>query len=112
MGGGSSPRDATDAWVLYSTDDGESRAVAGLGPDERVAQWTEDGRLNGYNSVPFPVRLFKLDPTSGQRQTVREIRPNDPDARGVLHVMVTPDSGGYVYTTAVWTSELYLVEGL
>src|SRR5262249_56160418 len=68
-------KDASDTWTLYATDGGEPRPVVGIAGREHIAQWTDDGRLYGYNGSPFPLHLFKLHPAPAKPPPLRALQP-------------------------------------
>ena len=63
------------------------------------------------------MKIYKLDLASGRRKLWKELTPPDPVALiGILNnpgeVRLTPDGKSYVYTSWIFPSELYMVEGL
>jgi hypothetical protein len=100
--------------VLYPLSGGPTREIHGLTEEDRVINWAADSRsLFVYTRGEFPVKVYRLDPSTGRKEFVREIRP--ADAAGVLstpHVFMTPDGRSYLYQLQRYLSELYLVNGL
>jgi eukaryotic-like serine/threonine-protein kinase len=57
--------------------------------------------------------LFKIDLTTGNRQTVGRVGPTDPQGSPlVLVVQVSPDGRRYAYNTMLTHSTLFLIEGV
>jgi Tol biopolymer transport system component len=99
--------------VLVPVQGGSPRPVPGLKPGDLVCQWSTDGRsLYVYRRGEVPARIFLLDVATGERRLWKEIRPANPQARGVPWLLVSPGGNAYVYGTSHVTSELYLIEGL
>lgn len=75
---------------------------------------SRDGRaLLIYEFGPVPVRVERLDLTSGRRTLWKVLRPDD--AAGVTlmeELLITPDEQAYAYTYGRFLQDLYLVEGL
>jgi eukaryotic-like serine/threonine-protein kinase len=98
---------------LYPMDGGPSRTIPGLLPGDLVS-WSSDPRtLYVYQLKLQPVRVYRLNVISGERQFFREIHPID--ATGLCdmsHISFSADGRAYVYSFARILSELYLVKGL
>lgn len=99
---------------IYPLDGGASRAIPGLTDGERVLRWGIDGRsLYVCRYRELPLRVFKLDVTTGHKELWKEIAPADSAGiLGSLNPQVTPDGKGYVYQFTRSLSDLYLVSGL
>jgi DNA-binding winged helix-turn-helix (wHTH) protein/Tol biopolymer transport system component len=99
---------------LYPLDGGAPQPIAGLLPGENFI-WTADPQfLYVYqgNQAP-PVRVYRLNVLTGQRQLFKEITPADVAGLGpISHVLFSADGRVYVYSYARFLSELYLVTGL
>ncbi|MDQ5856720.1 MAG: hypothetical protein M3542_00390 [Acidobacteriota bacterium] len=100
-------------FARYSLAGGEFRAIAGLEPGEWPIRWTSDGRtIYTRRDVPQgPSQIWRLDPDTGRRVLLREIRPADPGAV-VERVVVSADGRAYAYLVARAHAQLYVVEGL
>ena len=100
--------------MLYPTEPGEPRAAPGLKADELPVRWTGDGRAIWVNrSNELPMKVFRVDMTTGERTLWKELTP--PDPAGVLTmgpIVMTPDGKSYVYSYRRTLDELFLVEGL
>ena len=98
---------------LYPIDGGQPRPIPGLQVGEGFA-WTSDPRwLYVYQWKQSPVKVYRLNILTGQRQFFREITP--PDVAGlhdISHIYFSSDARAYVYSYTRLLSELYLVKGL
>jgi hypothetical protein len=67
-----------------------------------VSQWRQ-----------LPVRLYRLNAVTGERQFFKELHPTDTTGLcDMSHVLVSADGRAYVYSYTRLLSELYLVKGL
>ena len=107
-------RDRTNKQALYPLSGGEPRAIPGLEDADRVIRWAADGNsLYVYHDRDLPLKMFRLNLSTGNRELLREIAPTDPAGRlGSVNVLLTPDGKGYVYSFTRYLSDLYLVKGL
>jgi DNA-binding winged helix-turn-helix (wHTH) protein/Tol biopolymer transport system component len=98
---------------FYPTDGGPPRAIPGLSPDEMFA-WSSDPHvLYVYQWKEQPIRVYRLNVVSGDRQFFREFHPNDLTGLGeTSHILFSADGRAYVYSYIRMLSELYLVKGL
>jgi hypothetical protein len=98
---------------LYPLDGGAPRAIPGLMPGE-VFAWTSDPRfLYVYQSTKSPVKIYRLNILTGQRQLYREITPPDMAGLcGLTHILFGADGRTYAYGYVRMLSDLYLVSGL
>jgi serine/threonine protein kinase/Tol biopolymer transport system component len=100
---------------LYPVAGGEARPVAGMQEGEWIAGWTEDGTgLYVYSRNEIPVKLNRVDLSTGRREVIKEITPSDRAGigTGVGYLMITPNGKTYAYSIAQDLSELHWVEGL
>ena len=98
---------------LYPTDGTRPQPIPGLLPDESF-DWASDPRfLYVYQGKQLPVRVYRLNVLTGQRQLFREIMPPDVAGLGnISHIHFSSDGRAYVYSYTLLLSELYLVNGL
>lgn len=98
---------------LYPVEGGPPRPIPGLQADENFV-WTSDPRfLYVYQWKQPPLKVYRLNILSGQRQIFREMTP--PDVAGlqsISHIHFSSDGRAYVYSYGRVLSELYLVKGL
>ena len=103
--------DAEGTILLYPV--GQSKPVrpVGIEKGESVVGWSSSGReLFVTRSDYLPVKVFKVEWTSGKRELVRELAPADP--AGVLpdvsSVFATSDGRVFVYSYFRLQSDLYI----
>lgn len=98
---------------FYPTDGGPARAIPGLLPGEMFA-WTSDPHfLYVYQVRQEPVRVYRLNVVSGERQFLREFHPSDLTGLcNMSHILFSADGRAYVYSYIRMLSELYMVKGL
>jgi eukaryotic-like serine/threonine-protein kinase len=98
---------------LYALDGTEPRPIPGLLPGE-LFEWSSNPNvLYVYQGKRLPVKVYRLNVLTGQRQFFREIIP--PDVAGlsdISHLHFSSDGRAYVYSYTRLLSELYLVNGL
>ena len=91
---------------------GEPPPIPGLEDGEQPLRWTPDGQsLYVCDTSKLPLRIFKLETSTGKRQLSKEITP--PDISGLASQMVaviTPDGQSLVYSYSRVLSELFIVE--
>jgi hypothetical protein len=87
--------------------------IPGLQAGESFA-WTSDPRfMYVYQWKQSPVKVYRLNILTGQRQLFREMTPPDvAGLRSISHVHFSSDGRAYVYSYARLLSELYLVKRL
>jgi eukaryotic-like serine/threonine-protein kinase len=98
---------------LYPIDGTQPRPILGLLPGETL-DWSSDPRfLYVYQGKQVPVRVYRLNVLTGQRQLFREIIPPDIAGLGdISHVHFSSNGRACVYSYTRFLSELYLVNGL
>jgi serine/threonine protein kinase len=103
-----------EAMAVYPLKGGEPRPIPGLEESDRVIRWGLDGRtLHVYRPRERPLKLFKLNLATGQKEPGKEIIPADlAGIRGPINVLITADGRGYIYAFTRSLSDLYLVTGL
>ena len=100
--------------AMISIAGGEPERVPGASDGSHVVGWIERGLLISEDPAAGGT-VFRVDPTTGRRDTWADIRPRDP--AGIMNLnlnslVTTPDGRGYGYTWHRAMSDLYLVEGL
>jgi sugar lactone lactonase YvrE len=98
---------------LYPVDGGESRPIPGLLPGESFA-WSPDPKFMYVNQWrQLPVKVYRLNVETGQRQLFKEVSPLDATGLCDLsNVRWSADGRGYVYGYTCLLSDLYMVKGL
>ena len=97
-----------------ATRPGTPRLASGFSPGDEFLRWCADGRsVFLWRPLETPVRLFRLNLATGQRDLLREITFPDPTGiYAITGLRLTPDGSSYVYSFGGMLSTLYLVEGL
>jgi eukaryotic-like serine/threonine-protein kinase len=103
--------DADGTILLYSMGQNKPVRPVGIEKGESPVGWSGSGReLFVARSDYLPVKVYKIDWTSGKRELVRELAPADP--AGVLpdvsSVFTTPDGTVFVYSYFRLQSDLYV----
>jgi hypothetical protein len=98
--------------VLVDVASGATTPVMGLEQREAPVSFSEDGRSLVIARLKShePLRFVRLDPATGRRSPLREIR--SPPGGHVRTGMVTRDGRGYVVEYTLMFSDLYVAEGL
>ena len=106
---------ASGAWRLFPLGGGTARPVTALGNEDNPMRWTADGRAILVHSTLWrlPVRIERLELTTGARQPVRTLMPMDPvGVTTLMQILFTPDQQAYAYSFTRQLSDLYQVQGL
>jgi hypothetical protein len=93
-------------------DGGPQRAIPNLLPGDMFS-WSSDPHVLYVYHKGSPVRVYRLNILTGERQLFKELHP--ADATGlcdVSHVLISADGRAYVYSYIRLLSELYMVKGL
>jgi DNA-binding winged helix-turn-helix (wHTH) protein/dipeptidyl aminopeptidase/acylaminoacyl peptidase len=98
---------------FYPTDGGAPQAIPGLLPGDSL-KWSADPKILYVSQWrQLPVRLYRLNAVTGERQFFKELHPTDTTGLcDMSHVLVSADGRAYVYSYTRLLSELYLVKGL
>jgi eukaryotic-like serine/threonine-protein kinase len=105
--------DAAGKRVLFPLDGRNGREIQGLGPNDHVIRWAEDGHALYFYRTEQNIRIYELDPVSGHTKLSREVVPSD--VAGILGgptVLLSGDGKLCLYSFARYLSQLYLVTGL
>ena len=106
--------DAKHQLSFYPVEGGAPRPIPHLESEDEIIGWSSDGRsLYIGRTEEMPLRVYRLDPSTGGRELLKEVLPADP--AGILspnRIFMTPDAKGYVYSVRRVLSDLYLVDGL
>ena len=101
-------------YQLFPLDGGAPRPIRSLTAEDFVLGWGPDGKsLYVRQRGTIPLRIEQLDVTSGRRTVSFESAP--ADRAGLLsigRVSLALDSRAYAYSTRVYVSQLFLVEGM
>lgn len=102
-----------DGLQIYPMEGGAPRKVQGILPEEDFA-WSSDPHLfYVYKSREKPIKVFRLNIDTGQRQLFKEIvLPDSAGVCGPTHLLFSPDGREYVYGYVQLLSDLYVVSGV
>ena len=84
---------------LYPVAGGDPRPIAGIEKDDAWVNWSKDGR-SGYirDQADLPARIFRLDLSTGRKQLMFELAPEDiVGLSRIRAVKVVPDGKSYAY---------------
>jgi dipeptidyl aminopeptidase/acylaminoacyl peptidase len=103
--------------LILPLDGGPQTPLKGLERDDRLDQWSGDGRyLYASRPLELPGKVFRIEIAMGRRELWKELMPADPT--GVIRVndssiAISRDGRSYAYgyIRAV-ESDLYLLDGL
>jgi hypothetical protein len=103
--------DEEGAIWLYALDGGKPSLLKGSEKGDTPVGWGQDGRqFYVARSDRLPVKVYRLDQSSGNRDLVRELAPADP--AGVIpdisSVFATGEGGTLVYSYFRLRSDLYI----
>jgi hypothetical protein len=82
-------------------------------PEESFA-WTSDPKfMYVHQWGQLPVKIYRLNIVTGQRQLFKELNPTDVTGLcGLGHIILSADGQSYIYGYTRLLSDLYLVKGL
>jgi hypothetical protein len=97
---------------LFPTAGGDGAPVAGTTRDDLPVAWERASRALFVWDREIPLRVQRVDLSTGQRTLALEVSPRDPS--GVLygHVRFTPDLSHYLFRFRRHTSYLAIVTGV
>ena len=97
---------------LFALDGGPLRDP-GIQGDDAFAGWLADSRGILVRSQGLPIKVARLDITTGQRTPVATLTPGDASGITSLgNVAFAPDGDHYIYVFFRMISELFVVDGL
>ena len=97
---------------LYPVSGGEPSPIPGLEPEDSVDQRTADGRfLYVHRRAEIPTKVYRLDLSSGRKETWRTLIPADAAGISGLNPFPAPAGEWYIYAYIRTLSDLYLVDG-
>jgi eukaryotic-like serine/threonine-protein kinase len=91
---------------------GEVIPINGLGNEDAIIRWGADGNSLYVMHSTTPVKLYRLNFKTGQKELLKEIFFSN--ATGLFEMngfFVTPDGTSYAYTYSSLLSDLFLVDG-
>jgi hypothetical protein len=98
---------------VYSTENGERKAIPGMEPGEQPIGWTADaGSIYAYRPT-VPARVFRVELATGKRQLWKELTPADPVGDYFIRPPhIAADGKSYAYNYGRILSDLYVADGL
>jgi WD40 repeat protein len=100
--------------ALFSLDGGPVRPIPNVDSGYELAQWSADSKaLYVFRSGEVPLKIERLDITTGKVKTVRELVPNDRG--GVVSigpVITNVNASDFAYSYYQTFSVLYVISGL
>jgi Tol biopolymer transport system component len=98
--------------LAYPMAGGTPQVVTQLLADEKVFQWTSDGRALYVGKRGTTMSVSRIERDTGRRELWRTFTVADPAGVQIYGLVLTPDGRSYAYTYCCVLDDLYLVEGL
>ena len=99
-------------WI-YPVEGGTPRLVPGIAAGDVPFRWSDERSLFVGRLGELPVRVYRLDLSTGRKQLWKEIKPDDlVGVKYLPRIVLTPDGRSYAYSYYRNLSDLYLIEGL
>jgi Tol biopolymer transport system component len=99
-------------WI-YPVEGGEPRPVPGMALGDVPFRWSNDHSLFVGRLGELPLRIYRLDLSTGRKELWKEIKPDDlVGVKYLPRIVLTPDGKSYAYSYYRNLSDLYLIEGL
>ncbi|MEN3331689.1 MAG: eukaryotic-like serine/threonine-protein kinase [Blastocatellia bacterium] len=98
---------------VHSLEGGESRPFLALESQDIPISWSADNQAIFTVQRGMPVKVSKINLTTGRREPWKELMP--PDPAGLLYIhepSLTTDARGYGYTYFRVLSQVYLIENV
>lgn len=96
--------------VLYDLEREDSRPI-GMPQGLYPIRWCSDGRLFVRTHGAHPLKVFRLDVSSGRLEPWKELSVSDIES-GVVGILPSSDGKAYVYAYKRYFSDLFIAEGL
>jgi len=99
--------------VLYPLDSGVPRVIPKLAGGFIPLRWCPDNSLMVYQAEDIPVKVFRVDLSTGDQLPVKELAPvNQTGLTGIPSVRVGADCQSLAYSAYYGPSELWIADGL
>ncbi len=100
--------------AIYPIAGGEPRPIKGLEDQDTILGWSQDGNsIYAAQNARLPVKIFKVNSISGQRELVKEITAlNAAGLFSVDSLRITADGKAYAYGYSNYLSQLFLADEL
>ena len=96
----------------YPAAGGSGREIPGLSPEDRIAQWSSDGRALVVGSATSPT-LDRVDLATGRREPLVTLGTEPPGPRSRPVFFTTADDPRvYAYVAATYVSQIFTVDGV
>jgi Tol biopolymer transport system component len=100
--------------TLFPVDGGSPQLVTGTSVSDMPSQWSADSRaLYVYREGEIPLNVYRLDISTGKKDLIKRIIPDDH--AGVVSigpVVTNPQGSQFAYSYYQVLSVLYVVSGL
>ncbi len=107
--------DASGTWAVYPLDGGAPQRLEGLDSGDAVVAWSASANaVFVVKGADLPVKLDRLDLTTGRRTLARELAPADETGLMALYPtgpILPDDLSTYAYGYTKRVSSLFLVSG-
>jgi serine/threonine protein kinase/WD40 repeat protein len=110
-------RDLQGKSWLFPIDGSPPIGIAGLVAGDHWANWGVDSRTAYIYSMNantnYPLKIYRLDPFTGNRKLLRDITPEDAVGLGIpFSVRISLDEQSYAHSYERSVCELFVVSGL
>lgn len=100
-------------YMLVHLGDNQLQPARGVDPADHVVRWSGDSRWIYVYRQQRVIRIFRVDPVTGNKELLREIDPADPAGMiGLPEVLLSADGKTFVYWFTRRISELYVARNL
>jgi Tol biopolymer transport system component len=104
--------DSDQKWRRYSMDGKQASDLPGLTGSDQPIGWTDDGRGLIVATFSIPVRLERVDLSTGVRKLLREVRAPGLDSRRLTIRSASADGEQFAYSGVYRQRTLYVVKGV
>lgn len=100
------------ALQIYSLSTGKSKPFNGIDSNERPLRWSQDGKWIFVRNISgTPVKVFKVEVSSGKRSLFKEITVSDPAGFvAFTSIVISDDEQAFAYSYRRGLSTLFLIE--
>jgi len=93
-------RNAAGEAVVFDRETQNLQVIPGMGPEEALAQWTEDGQaLFVYSPTPWEARIYRVEVASGNRTLLQTVELGQKAGSiAPLRLAYAENSKTYVYS--------------
>jgi hypothetical protein len=99
--------------VVFDLESQKVQPIPGIGPQEQVGRWAEDGQgVFVLSGTPWEAQVDRVEVATGKRTTVQKVNLSDKSGSTVLAIRYAERSPTSVYLTVRLLGSLYVVEGL